>query len=416
MDVTSVSDRYDVIVVGAGVAGSALASRLAQAGRSVLVLEQQESYRDRTRGETIMPWGVREVRQLGLEDVLLAAGGEYAEYLVLYDEIRSPEEAEAGALPYSLIAPDVPGELNVGHPEASTALSAHAAAVGATVLRGVRSVEISLDDVPSVTWSGPDGGHSAQCRLIVGADGRTSTVRRQLGIELQETAAVTFGAGLLVKGECGFTRRNTLGTSGQSMFFAFPRAEDLTRLYLFVAAERQSEFTGAGRVDAFRRDYPNASFPASQALAEAEVIGPCGGAPMTDSWTTTPPVRDGALLIGDAAGWNDPIIGQGLSIAMRDARSVAEVLESSDDWSPDAFKGYVEERAERMRRLAIAGRITTQIRCTFTEEGRQRRARWNEALAVEPVFMAQTVCTITGPEAFGEEAFTDEAIERVLAL
>lgn len=418
MDVTSVSDRYDLVVIGAGIAGSALAARMARTGRSVLVLEQQDSYRDKTRGETIMPWGVREARWLGLEDVLLGAGGEYAESLVLYDEIRSPAEAEAGALPYSLLAPDVPGELNVGHPEASQALSDYAVACGATVLRGVRSVEVSAGagPAPSVSWSGRDGGRSVACRLVVGADGRTSTVRRQLGIELDERPAVVFGAGVLVQGDCGFTGRNALGTSGREMFLAFPRANHLTRLYLMVAADRQPEFTGPGRLAAFLENFANGAFPASDALAAADVIGPCGGSPMTDSWTTTPPVADGAVLIGDSAGWNDPIIGQGLSIALRDARSVAEILETSEDWSQTAFEGYVEERAERMRRLAICAHVHTEMRCTFTEEGQKRRAHWSDAIGTDPVVMGQAVCSLTGPEAFGAECFTDEAVARTLAM
>ena len=411
-----VEGSYDVVVVGAGIAGSALASRLARAGRSVLVLEQQESYRDRTRGETITPWGVREVRRLQLEDVLLGAGARYAESFVPYDEVISPDEAEARALPYNMVVPDVPGQLNVGHPEASEALSAHAASCGASVTRGVRAVRVSLGPVSTVDWSDGAGDHAVRARLVVGADGRTSTVRRQAGIEIEERAAVTFGAGLLVKGESGFGRRNTLGTSGNEMFFAFPRTDDLTRLYLLVAVERQPEFTGPGRLETFLRHFPNDAFPASKALAEAEVIGPCGGSPMTDAWTTTPPVRDGVVLIGDSAGWNDPIIGQGLSIALRDARMVAEVLESSDDWSARAFGGYVEERAERMRRLATSAHIHTMMRCSFTEEFRSRRARWSDAMMTDELVLGQSLCSLRGPDSFGPECFTDEAVQATLAL
>lgn len=411
-----VEDSYDLVVVGAGIAGSALAARMAQAGRSVLVLEQHESYRDRTRGETIAPWGVREVQRLGVEDVLLGAGGQYTELFIPYDENLSPEEAETRALPYSRVAPDVPGVLNVGHPEASEALSRHGADCGAMVRRGVSSVRLALGSPRTVAWSDSSGDHTVGCRLITGADGRTSTVRKQAGITLEERPAVTFGAGVLVKGDCGFSGRNTLGTAGREMFFAFPRAGDLTRLYLLVAVDRQTEFTGPRRLETFLGCFPNDAFPASKALAGAEVIGPCGGSPMTDAWTTTPPVRDGLVLVGDAAGWNDPIIGQGLSIALRDARMVAEVLESSDDWSPRAFGGYVEERAERMRRLAVCAHVHTMMRCSFTDEARSRRARWSESLPADRVLLGQSICSLTGAEAFGPECFTEDAVEGTLTL
>lgn len=40
----------------------------------------------------------------------------------------------------------------------------------------------------------------------------------------------------------------------------------------------------------------------------------------------------GVVLIGDAAGYNDPVLGQGLSIAVRDVRFVAEALLAEPDW------------------------------------------------------------------------------------
>ena len=53
---------YDVVIAGAGIGGSALATVLARAGRSVLVLEKKTAYRDRVRGEWMAPWGVAEGR------------------------------------------------------------------------------------------------------------------------------------------------------------------------------------------------------------------------------------------------------------------------------------------------------------------------------------------------------------------
>lgn len=55
----------DVVVVGGGIAGAALAAALAGDGTSVVVLEASEEYRDRVRGESMMPWGVSEARRAG---------------------------------------------------------------------------------------------------------------------------------------------------------------------------------------------------------------------------------------------------------------------------------------------------------------------------------------------------------------
>ena len=411
------ADRYDVVVVGGGIAGSALASVLARAGKDVLVLEQQTTYKDKVRGETMPPWGVLEATRMGLLDTLYAAGGEMATTFVLYDELRTPAEAEAMALPLGMFVPGVEGQLNVGHPEASEALSKRAADDGATVVRGISDVKVTFGEDPSVRYSADGEGKDASCRIVVGADGRTSTVRRQAGLELEERPAVVYCAGLLVRAVTDFKRKNTLGSEGSVHFLAFPRTEDLTRLYLMVDVARQSEFTGPQRLEHLRSAFATVtSFPAAAALAAGEAAGPAGGAPMTDSWTTEAPAVPGAVLIGDAAGWNDPIIGQGLSIACRDARSVADVLLASDDWSPAAFADYVNERKERMRRLAISAHITTEMRCTFTEEGRERRRRWFGVQMSDPMVLGQAIATLTGPEAQDAACFTDEAVAATLAL
>jgi flavin-dependent dehydrogenase len=59
-------ERYDLIVVGGGIAGSTLARRLAMQGLRVLVIEREERFRDRVRGEGILPWGITEAKALGI--------------------------------------------------------------------------------------------------------------------------------------------------------------------------------------------------------------------------------------------------------------------------------------------------------------------------------------------------------------
>ena len=66
--------RYDIVTVGGGLGGSALATTMAEAGANVLVLEASTAFSDRVRGESLLPWGVAEARELGLHDAFLQAG------------------------------------------------------------------------------------------------------------------------------------------------------------------------------------------------------------------------------------------------------------------------------------------------------------------------------------------------------
>lgn len=62
--------KYDVIIVGAGVVGSALGYALGKQGRNTLVLERDLKEPDRIVGELLQPGGVKQLRTLGLEDCL----------------------------------------------------------------------------------------------------------------------------------------------------------------------------------------------------------------------------------------------------------------------------------------------------------------------------------------------------------
>jgi 2-polyprenyl-6-methoxyphenol hydroxylase-like FAD-dependent oxidoreductase len=147
---SSPREAFEVIIIGGGIAGNALAAVLARAGKAVLVLERSTVYRDRVRGEGVQPWGVAEARRLGLHETLTRAGGIHHSRFVPYDETVEPAEAEATALALDKILPGVPGTLGVGHPPACAALSVAAAAAGARVLFGTRWTEPSM--WPDVAW------------------------------------------------------------------------------------------------------------------------------------------------------------------------------------------------------------------------------------------------------------------------
>ena len=70
---------YDIITVGGGLGGATLAKVMAEHGTKVLVLEREQQFKDRVRGEVMPPWGVAEAQALGIYDLLrTTCGHEYA--------------------------------------------------------------------------------------------------------------------------------------------------------------------------------------------------------------------------------------------------------------------------------------------------------------------------------------------------
>ena len=64
----------EVVIVGAGIGGSALATVLARAGIAVTLLEKSLVHVDHVRGEWLAPWGVAETQRLGLYETLARGG------------------------------------------------------------------------------------------------------------------------------------------------------------------------------------------------------------------------------------------------------------------------------------------------------------------------------------------------------
>jgi 2-polyprenyl-6-methoxyphenol hydroxylase-like FAD-dependent oxidoreductase len=405
---------YDLIIVGGGIGGSALATIMALAGKSVLLLEQSAVFEDQVRGEWISPWGVAETKRLGLYDLLVKAGGHHLLRHVTYDESRSPEVSEARVIPLGMFAPDVPGPLCIGHPHHCQTLFDEAVRAGATARRGVRVSKIVSGPAPSVTFEQDGTVTEASAKLVVGADGRMSPVREAAGIKLHQDKPHHWFAGLLIEGAQGWSEDvEAIGAESDFGFLAFPQGKGRVRLYGGYALEQRKRFSGPEGTRNFLDAFRMTSSPENRHLADATPAGPLLSFFNNDSWTDEP-FAEGVLLIGDAAGWNDPIVGLGLSITYRDVRIVSDILKASDDWSMEAFAPYGEERRERMRRLRFVAALTATIDMEFDAAARERRARYQERAAADMSLAMANIAVLAGPDVPPPEAFTDAYRARVL--
>ena len=160
----------------------------------------------------------------------------------------------------------------------------------------------------------------------------------------------------------------------------FPQGRGRVRAYIAGLAAITDRFTGAGgdlgSIEQCARALP------SGALADARPAGPIGFFSNADSWAE-PIAGDGIVLIGDAAGANDPSLGHGLSISFRDAHVLCDHLVHDANWSP-ATAAYSQARRAYVQVLRAHAQWSTSLNLEIGPEADQRRTRAARARVLDP--------------------------------
>ena len=413
---SSSSDNPEVVIVGGGIGGSALACVLAREGIATTILEKTTAHTDHVRGEWVAPWGVAETERLGLYELLLSAGGHHLKRHISFGDDIEAELAQTQTL--DLTAFEGAGfkpPLCMRHPDMCDLLNAEAIVRGAILLRDVAGVEVTVGTAPQVRFR--RDGHEIRYspRLVVGADGRNSIVRIQAGIQHHRDPTHHLMAGMLVDNTDGWPQDlQIFGTEEDINFLAFPQSATRVRLYICYASEQKKRFAGADNQARFLDAFKLKTVPGSEFLANGTPAGPCNSYGNEDTWTETP-FAPGVVLIGDAAGHNDPIIGQGLSITYRDVRIVRDLMLENRDWIMERFRPYAEERAERMRRLRITASSLSILNAEFGPHALARRLKVREEKARGNMFDL-AAATFVGPEVLPAEMFSEDLLDRLRAL
>jgi menaquinone-9 beta-reductase len=316
---------YDVITVGGGLGGAALAKVLAEKGLRVLVVERERQFKDRIRGEWMAPWGVAETKKLGLYDLLLKTCAHEQPFFTT-PGFGPPRDLRV-TTPQQLPA------LTFSHPAMQEVVLEAARSAGAEVWRGV-SVRHVRGGQPAVATIDFDGAvRELSARLIVCADGRTSMGRTWGGFEPRRGGKQRLlGAGLMLE-NMSVPDNNAfflIVPGVQRMASLFPQGGGRVRSYLAYSAHEIDRLQGMGDAARFIDESVRTGLP-RESFEGARPVGPLATFDWTETWVDTP-YRDGLALIGDAAGSSDPSWGQGLSLTSRDVRVLSENLLATDDW------------------------------------------------------------------------------------
>jgi flavin-dependent dehydrogenase len=343
--IASVPRRADVTIVGGGPAGAALAVHLARAGREVLLLERWRIPRWRASGVYSSPLTRDRLAALGLDEAALAR------LIRPIAEMRVESvDGPTAVLDYR----DHGGACGVDRVRLERTLLDAAAHAGARVLEGavVRGVRLPSGDGGrgTVAVSSRAGPAEVSSSVIVGADGPASVVARAAGVVRRPTWPLRSGLTAhqpdpeAPPDGAPMSARMVLGPGWYCGVAPVPGSR--VNVGIVVPA--------AGLAQRGRREDPGTRFAA---IVDA-LPGPRRAwqdAPLADRVEVRARLghrvsrRGGAgwLLVGDAAGFLDPLSGEGLHRALVSAELAATALLSASRSGSDAARRY--DRGMRAR-------------------------------------------------------------------
>jgi geranylgeranyl reductase family protein len=327
------ADSSDVVVVGAGPAGSTLAAYLAAQGHHVVVLEKASFPREKVCGDGLTPRATAELIALGVPTPesegwirnrgLRILGGGMRLQLPWPDLASFPD--------YGLVRP---------RQDFDQVLARHAQARGAILLEQTTVTGPVLDErdgrVIGVRAKTADGLERIfRARVVVAADGNSSRLSVSLGRRTRENRPM----GVAVRTYYTSPRHDddwleswlelwTADDDGRRQLlpgygWIFGVGDGTSNVGLGIL-NTSSAFGKVDYRDVLKRWV--AQMPAEWNFHDEARKGPVRGAALPMGFNRTPHYADGLLLVGDAGGMVNPFNGEGIAYAMQSSRLAADVI------------------------------------------------------------------------------------------
>jgi menaquinone-9 beta-reductase len=320
----SADDSADVVIVGAGPAGSSLAYYLATTGLDVLVLEKSTFPREKVCGDGLTPRAVKALTSMG---VPIAATDGWLRNKGL--------RIIGGGGRIELDWPDLSSYPGYGLVRTRTdfdqILARHAQKAGARLLEGVNVTGPLLDDrTGRITGVTTKDGQQFRGRLVIAADGNSSRLSVAMGLHKRDDRPL----GVAVRTYYTSPRHDDDyleawldlwdGSSllpGYGWIFGMGDGTSNVGLGLLNTS------TGFGEIDyrELLRKWLGA-MPSEWGFTEENRTQPVRGAALPMGFNRTPHYTKGLLLVGDAGGMVNPFNGEGIAYAMESGELAARVI------------------------------------------------------------------------------------------
>lgn len=341
----------DVLVVGAGPAGSAAASALARPGRDVLLVESHAHPRPKACAEYASPRIAEELSRLGLPDEA------WQRDALPVRGMRVIRGADAVEMTYHDASGRRPA-WGLDRERFDAMLAAHAVDSGARLME-----RTALDDVHWRGGQDASGGRvtgatlrtaagrlTVRCQWLIGADGARSRVAQRLNVELGVGRPRRLGLVAHYEGVPDLADHGEMHV-GRGYYIGLAPLSG-NRLNVGMALPLNGDHVPAEE----RFNAAIEGIPAiTGRLRDSRRLTPIRGASPIGHRVRWPAGR-GWMLIGDAAGFIDPFTGEGIYRALRSARAAAEALNAGLD--EGAAGRY---RAARQQSFAAKDALTWTI-------------------------------------------------------
>ncbi len=343
---------HDVLVIGGGFTGMALAAAFADGRRNVLVLEARNGPDPRFRGELIHPPGVRELDALGfLAEMRREGGSEVSGFAVVPSADR-----EAVTLPYEQ-PPVGPGNgYAMDHQHMVDTMRKVVGRLNRVEIRtGERASEV-LRENGRVVGVKTAKGNEYRAKLTLIAEGRLSKLRGVLGLD-SEMTLLSYSVALLAKGaELPHPNHGHVVIGAPGPVLAYPIGHAV-RFCIDVPSdtERGREAIAKRLREEYAPVLPPKLETAMMDGLENGHLELCA----TQQLRTSQCVLPGVALIGDAGGCSHPITATGMTTSLHDVRTLLGAIETHGE-SIEGIDAALEQYQRERYRYVRAQEILTE--------------------------------------------------------
>jgi menaquinone-9 beta-reductase len=346
------NDWHDVIIIGAGPAGSAAAHYLAKSGLDVVLLDKFDFPRDKTCGDALGPNSLKILHDMGILHDVLQIGFRLNGVEIFAPRghsVAAPVPKQEGLPNYGLVAPRV---------HLDNVIRERAVASGAQFQGPVHVTDVATTG-DHVEVSGESRGQPVtfKGRIAIIAIGASVKLLLQMGL-LRQAPRMMVASRAYYEGVHGLTDKIHLRFDGVPLpgyGWVFPVSDS--------AANVGAGFYRVGPTARWMPDTSKEAFdkfiqikPLQEMIGQARRVGPVKGYPLRVDFPTAPTFGERVLLVGESAGLVNPLTGEGIDFALESGKMAAGYLAHQlavGDLSRAGLQEYDRLLRQRFQRLFV---------------------------------------------------------------